>query len=190
MFTALIRTVRKGAVPTQFFFADLRAVVRRHDATLERFKMCVPLIRICIGFTRPIAGVARIRQRVQQKILVVSREINKCRLEAPNAFAIEIAEGVQERSSCLGGLSSQDKINVAIHQRFLGPGSVRRRDDQVAEYDEGFILMLIQKKRLPSGRGKILRGVHTALRRGQLGWLRWTLRTTLSPALRIRESWA
>src|SRR5271168_3806890 len=96
MFAALIRTVRKRAVPPQLLLADLRTVVSRHDAVLQRFKMSVSLIRICIRFTRPSARVPRIRQRVQQKVLLVARQITKRGFVPTDAFAVQISERVQE----------------------------------------------------------------------------------------------
>ena len=138
--------------------------------------MTVPRIGHGTRIASPSASNVRIRQPVQQNILVFPRQIPKRRLESPHAFAIHISQRIQKRSLRLGRLGSQHKIDIAIHQRFLSAWSVCRWDNQVAEHNQRFILMLIQEKWLPSWRRKVFRGVHTALRRRQLGWL---LRRTL-----------
>src|SRR5438094_565244 len=69
---------------------------------------------------------------------------------APDALSIQISKAVQKRALRLAGFGCQYEIDVTIHQRFLGAGRVRRGNDEVAEDDERFILVLIQKERLPS----------------------------------------
>ena len=106
---------------------------------------------------------------MQQIILIFSGQVAKRRFVAPNAFAIEICQIVQERSLILVCVGSQHEIDIAVHERLLGAGSVRRGDDEVAERDERFILVLIQEERLPSGCREVFRGVNAALGWRQLG---------------------
>src|SRR5579864_3432171 len=102
MFAALIGAVRKRPVPPQFFLANLRTVIGRHDAPFERLEMPVPWIGRGTRISGPSAAGAGVRKRVQQKILVVSRQITKRCFKSADAFAVQISQGVQERSLRLG----------------------------------------------------------------------------------------
>ena len=174
MIASLIDTVREIAVPAEFARADLRVVIGDADARFQLFKMHVA--RIIQGFAGPPAAAVWVRQGVQQIVLIFPRQVTKRRFVAPNAFAIQIAQIVQERFLIFVRVRGQHEVDVAIHQSFLRARSVRGGDNQIAEHDQRFILVLIEEKRLPSWRGEVFRGVHTALRWRQLRPLRRFLR--------------
>src|SRR5882724_2369609 len=96
MFATLIDAVCRRAVPSQLFRANVRTVIRHADALLQVLKMSVTCVR-ARSFARPAAVAHGEGQRVQQIVLVFSRQIAKGCLVTPNAFTIDVAETVQER---------------------------------------------------------------------------------------------
>src|SRR5690348_7428279 len=103
----------------------------------------------------PVAAHAWVSERVQKIVLVVAREITKRGFVAADAFAIEIGEGIEKVSLFVVGISGQDKIDVAIDESFFGARRVGGRDDEVAENNERFVLVIVEEERFPVGRGKV-----------------------------------
>src|SRR5579863_2113624 len=175
MFAALVGAMGEIAVPAEFALADLRAVISAGDLLLELFEVSVADIRAG-GFAGPTAGGARISEKVEQIVLFLALEVAECGFVAAHTFAIEVSEAVEECALAFVSFGGEDEVDKAVDQCFFGAGSVGCGDDEVAEDNERFILMVVEEERLPIGVGQILRGVDAALRGSEFRGFRCGLR--------------
>ena len=127
--------------------------------------MLVADVGLGVGFAGPLAAGVRIGESVQQIVLIVARKITEGGFETADAFAIEKGEGVEEGALIFGSFGGEDQVDIAIDESVFGAGRVGGGNDEVAEDDESFVLVGVEKKRLPIGDVEFVGGVDAAVAR-------------------------
>jgi hypothetical protein len=100
---------------------------------------------------------------VQEVVLILAGQIAEGGLVTAHAFAVEIAEAVEEGPLILVSVGCQDQIDVAVDEGFFGARGRGGGDDQVAEDDQGLVLVIVEEEGFPIGGGEVFGGVYARL---------------------------
>lgn len=170
MLAALVWTVGDFAIPAKFLLADFRVVVGADDQGFKQFETLLTLIRCQfagLASCRPVAGRSRKSPWHEQRGLFVSAELAEIILELLLAFCVDERQRIAEFFLELRRLRGKQKVDESIDQRVFGAGTTSRGDDNFAQRDDGFILMFIEKDRLPVGVAEDLRAILAARGRSE-----------------------
>src|SRR5947209_16167788 len=94
--------------------------------------------------------------------LSLAGSIDESRVVTPHALTIDVGKSSDEGTLRFDCFRTHQQIQKAIYQSFFRAGCIRSRDHQIAQGNQRFILMGIDKNRLPVWTLELFRGVVTS----------------------------
>src|SRR5258708_6527346 len=130
--------MRESAVPSEFFEANRRAVVRAHNPVLQFLEMRAAR-EVRLPFT-PRFERMRIGYQGQEFALLFTRGIDESRIVTAHALTVNVCKSSDEGTLRFGCFGTHQQIQKAIYQSFFRSRRFGSRDDQFAQDNQSFIL--------------------------------------------------